>query len=69
MTKDTSVFCMLIEIIQEENKAIYEDLNSGVVIELNHDENFIEYLSMQDEDEQLCFWIDLERKEIINKDL
>lgn len=69
MEDNMTGFCMLIEVDELENKAIYEDLNRSILVELKHDENFIEFLVEQIQSEQLCFWIDLEKKEIINKEL
>lgn len=69
MEKRMTGFCMLVEVNTEENKAVYEDLKRSILIELEHEKEFIEYLARQVEDEQLCYWIDLEKKEIINKEL
>lgn len=69
MEKKITGFCMLVEVNTEENRAVYEDLKRSILIELEHEKEFIEYLAGQVEEEQLCYWIDLEKKEIINKEL
>lgn len=68
MTTPMTGFCMLVEVDEAENKAVYEDLNRAILVELTHDDNFIEYLARQVEVAQLCYWIDLEKKEIINQE-
>lgn len=69
MKKGNLGFCSLVSIDINEKKATYEDMEKAILIELNHDTDFITFLSSQIEETQLCFWIDLEKKEIIDREL
>ena len=69
MSKRNLGFCSLVSIDTNENKAVYEDMERAILIELKHDKVFINYLSSQVDDTQICFWIDLEKKEIVDRAL
>lgn len=69
MSKRNVGFCSLVSIDIKENKAVYEDMERAILIELNHDTDFINYLSSQIDETQLCFWIDLEKEQIVDKEL
>lgn len=62
-------FCSLVSVNTEEKRATYEDMERSILIELNHDSTFIDYLSSHIDETQICFWIDLEKKEIVNREL
>lgn len=69
MKKRSIGFCSLVSIDINEKKATYEDIEKAILIELNHDTDFISYLSSKIDETQLCFWIDLEKREIIDREL
>lgn len=69
MKKRNIGFCSLVSIDINEKKATYEDMEQAILIELNHGTDFINFLSSQIDETQLCFWIDLEKKEIVDKEL
>lgn len=60
--------CMLSSVNRNENKATYQILKTNNMINLYHDEQFIDYLDEHLED-GICFVIDMQNKRIVNEEV